>query len=191
MSYNKNDLLPIETERLLMRLIEPEEAHLMVQYVTENREHLEPWEPVRSEHYFKIDTWDREIRARQAQFYGGSAVRLAIFFKDQPHGPVLGVCNFTDIMRGVFQACHLGYSTHHAYQGSGLMFEALRASCGFMFDVMKLHRIMANYIPRNERSGRLLRRLGFKVEGYAHDYLKINGKWEDHILTSLLNYEIS
>jgi ribosomal-protein-alanine N-acetyltransferase len=37
------------------------------------------------------------------------------------------------------------------------------------------------------RSGRLLRALGFVVEGYARDYLQINGRWEDHILTSLTN----
>ena len=46
---------------------------------------------------------------------------------------------------------------------------------------------MANYIPHNERSGRLLRRLGFMVEGYARDYLFINGAWRDHILTALTN----
>lgn len=186
MSYLKNELLPVKTQRLRLRLIEPEEAGLMVQYVTENRQHLEAWEPVRSENYFREDTWDRELRARQAQFYAGSAVRLAIFLKDQPAGPIIGVCNFTDIMRGVFQACTLGYSTHHAYQGQGIMFEALQAACRFMFDDFQLHRIMANYIPRNERSGRLLRKMGFRIEGYAYDYLNLNGKWEDHILTSLI-----
>ncbi len=46
---------------------------------------------------------------------------------------------------------------------------------------------MANYVPTNERSGRLLRRLGFTVEGYARDYLCLNGTWQDHILTSLIN----
>lgn len=46
---------------------------------------------------------------------------------------------------------------------------------------------MANYMPHNQRSGNLLRRLGFVVEGYARDYLLINGRWEDHIQTSLIN----
>jgi ribosomal-protein-alanine N-acetyltransferase len=37
------------------------------------------------------------------------------------------------------------------------------------------------------RSGRLLGRLGFVIEGYARDYLLVNGRWEDHVLTSLIN----
>jgi ribosomal-protein-alanine N-acetyltransferase len=67
------------------------------------------------------------------------------------------------------------------------MTEALKPALRFMFMDMNLHRIGANYMPRNQRSGNLLRRLGFVVEGYARDYLLINGTWEDHILTSLTN----
>jgi len=52
---------------------------------------------------------------------------------------------------------------------------------------MNLHRIMANYVPTNERSASVLKKLGFQVEGYARDYLYLNGKWRDHILTSLTN----
>lgn len=47
---------------------------------------------------------------------------------------------------------------------------------------------MASYLPHNQSSGMLLKRLGYVVEGYARDYLMINGQWQDHILTSLTNY---
>jgi len=184
MNYLKYELLPIKTERLLLRLLEPEETELMLDYVTENREHLRPWEPARSERFFTPEFWRKELVNRQSDFFLGQGVRLAVFFKERPKGPVVGVCNFTDIMKGVFQACFLGYSVHHEYQGRGIMYEALKAATDFMFDIFNLHRIMANYMPRNERSGKLLKKLGFNVEGYARDYLKINGKWEDHILTA-------
>ena len=65
------------------------------------------------------------------------------------------------------------------------MSEALRAAIDYVFSELRLHRIMANYMPANERSGRLLRRMGFTVEGYARDYMSIAGEWRDHILTSL------
>jgi ribosomal-protein-alanine N-acetyltransferase len=69
------------------------------------------------------------------------------------------------------------------------MYEALLKAIAFAFEHLKLHRIMANYMPRNERSGTLLRKLGFSPEGYARDYLKIAGKWEDHVLTALIREE--
>jgi ribosomal-protein-alanine N-acetyltransferase len=56
-----------------------------------------------------------------------------------------------------------------------------------MFDTQNLHRIMANYIPGNERSARLLERLGFEREGYAKAYLNIAGRWQDHVMTALVN----
>lgn len=184
MTYLKNESLPIITERLLLRLLEPVEAGLMVTYLTENRAHLEPWEPVRTEAYYTLELWERELRSRQGQFFSGESARLVIFLRDNPKGPLVGVVNFSEIMRGVFQACFLGYSLHHAYQGHGYMQEALFAAVNYMFDTFKLHRVMANYMPRNQRSGQLLKRLGFNVEGYARDYLKIAGAWEDHILTA-------
>jgi len=90
-------------------------------------------------------------------------------------------------VRGAFQACHLGYALTESAQGQGLMHEVLTAAIAHVFDVMLLHRIMANYRPENERSARLLARLGFEREGKARAYLKINGVWADHVLTALIN----
>ena len=59
----------------------------------------------------------------------------------------------------------------------------------YMFEKQKIHRIMANYMPSNEKSARLLSKLGFTIEGCAKDYLLVNGKWEDHKLTSLVNQQ--
>jgi len=73
------------------------------------------------------------------------------------------------------------------FQGQGLMYEALQCAIGFVFGELGLHRVMANYRPENERSHRLLRRLGFEQEGHARAYLHIDGHWRDHVLTSLIN----
>ncbi|MCP4220073.1 MAG: GNAT family N-acetyltransferase [bacterium] len=183
MSYLK-DLLPIKTPRLTIRILEPSEADIRVAYVTENREHLEYWEPTHSDAYFTREYWKKEIKRMVGDFFMGNSARFAVFLKDKPEGPIVAVCNYTNVMRGVLQACFLGYSTHHRYQGQGVMHEALEATVDFMFDHFGIHRIMANYMPRNERSGRLLRKLGFNVEGFARDYLQIADKWEDHILTA-------
>ncbi len=65
------------------------------------------------------------------------------------------------------------------------MFEALTAAIRYMQRTQHIHRIMANYMPHNQRSGDLLARLGFEKEGYAKDYLLIDGEWRDHVLTAL------
>lgn len=57
----------------------------------------------------------------------------------------------------------------------------------YAFNELGLNRVMANYMPRNTRSERLLSNLGFNREGIAERYLCINGVWEDHVLTALLN----
>ena len=67
------------------------------------------------------------------------------------------------------------------------MYEILTGGIDYLFNVVGLHRIMANYIPGNKRSASLLMRIGFEYEGLAKSYLKIAGQWQDHILTAKLN----
>jgi [ribosomal protein S5]-alanine N-acetyltransferase len=100
---------------------------------------------------------------------------------------IIGSIGFTQIFRGPFCSCVLGYQIDHAAEGKGLMLEALRAAIDYMFTTQKLHRIGANYRPENVRSGRLLSRLGFRIDGFAKEYLFIDGAWRDHVLTSLTN----
>jgi ribosomal-protein-alanine N-acetyltransferase len=187
MAMNMPDLPFIETERLLLTLPSTEAAPQMLRYFVENREHLSPWWPPMPANYYTDNYWrDRLAKARK-EFEQGQSLQLVIFERDTPSGRVVGICNFSGLIRGAFQACYLGYSIDARDEGRGLMREALTAAIEYAFTELRLHRIMANYLPTNERSGRLLRRLGFTVEGYARDYLLIAGQWRDHVLTSLTN----
>jgi len=157
----------------------------MAQFRIHNKKHLEPWEPKRKPEFYTEPYWEIQLRAAVRDFRQGGSICLTIL--DEGESEVLGVCNYTNITRGTFQSCHLGYALGEHRQGEGLMSEALRHSIDYIFRVHRLHRIMANYIPHNDRSGNLLERLGFEREGYARKFLLINGAWEDHILTSLIN----
>ena len=175
----------IPSTNVSLAILSPDQAALVAAYYTDNRAHLEPWEPKRDADFYAI----KQIRARldsaAANFYNGTSYSFAIL--DNRTGLMIGICNFSNVVRGVFQACHLGYAIAAEYEGKGLMSEALRAGITFMFDTVGLHRIMANYMPNNERSARLLAKLGFEKEGYAKSYLMIEGRWQDHVLTSLIN----
>lgn len=152
-------------------------------YYRRNRRHLKPWEPKRPRTFFTRAHWERQVRVNRAEARIGRSLRLFLFERTRPDR-VVGVVNFTNLVRGPFQACTLGYSLDEASQGRGLMREALELAIAHVFGELNFHRVMANYIPRNRRSARLLRRLGFRVEGRAKDYLQIAGRWEDHVLTS-------
>lgn len=177
----------IETERLLLTLPPSDAAPLVLRYFEENREHLAPWSPPTPDGYYTESYWRERLERARAEFEQDRSMQLVFFEREEAMTRVVGVCNFSAFIRGAFQACYLGYSIDYRDEGRGLMREALSAAIRYAFDELRLHRIMANYVPTNERSGRLLRKLGFTVEGYARDYLLIDGEWRDHVLTSLTN----
>lgn len=179
--------LTLETERLVLTLPGADAAPRMVRYFDQNREHLTPWEPPFPRGLFSTPFWERRLHQNRQEHATGRSLRLVLFDKNHPQGPVLGMANFTQFVRGAFMACTLGYSLGREAEGHGLMREALEKGIEHVFSELGMHRIMANYLPTNERSGGLLKRLGFQVEGYARDYIFINGAWRDHILTSLIN----
>ncbi len=153
--------------------------------------HLDRWSPPAGRGFFTASFWREKLRLAVEEFHADRAVRFVLQPRlgDEPalDAPIIGTCNYSNIVRGPFQACHLGYQIGLAQQGRGMMAEALRSANAFMFDERRLHRIMANYRPENYRSARLLQRLGFRREGIAADYLFIDGAWRDHVLTALVN----
>ena len=179
----------LHTERLVLFIPARKDAAGMCRYVCENREHLMPWEPARPERYFAEAFWREELPTALKEFKAGQSVRLALADKENLSDSIVGTCNFRNFVWGAFKACHLGYSLDHRLQGHGLMREALEGALAYVFGELGLHRVMAAYVPRNERSGRLLKSLGFEVEGFAREYLLLDGAWRDHVLTSKLNPE--
>jgi ribosomal-protein-alanine N-acetyltransferase len=176
----------IETERLSLKLAQDCDVDSIVAYVLDNRDFLKPWEPIRLPEFFTLGHWLKQIKTNQEEFVSDKSMRLFLFEKIDGN-KVIGTANFTNFARGVAHYCNLGYSLAENKQSMGFMHEALSAAIPYVFDNLNMHRIMANYMPRNERSGRLLEKLGFVQEGTACNYLRIAGQWEDHILTSLTN----
>jgi len=179
-----SDFPILMSKNLIIRIPTIQDAQKLRDYYWQNRTHLASWEPLRLQSFYSVPWWVQRIDQMQDEFKEASGVGFVAFTKGE--GKVVAVANFSNIIQGVFQSCNLGYSVDAEYQGKGLMLEFLSATLDFIFENLGLHRVMANYIPVNQRSGALLERLGFEREGYARKYLKIAGKWQDHVLTSLL-----
>ena len=180
-------IVPIHlaTDRLVLTSLNMDDAEAMVDYYQRNWLTFKPWEPERDDSFFNVDKTVPRISAMAEAMAKQQAVHFLLKRHDSVE--IVGQCAFTNIVRGPFQACHLGFSICKTYEGKGLMQEALRRTIDFVFGELCLHRVMANYRPENERSHRLLQRLGFEQEGLARSYLKIDGDWRDHVLTSLIN----
>ncbi len=180
--------LLLTTERLHLALLPPDAAARVLAYHQVNEDHLGPVSPARPSTFFTLMYWRTRLAQDREDLRNDMALRLYLLPRDQPlaSAPVIGSVSFTDIRRGPLQACELGYGLDFRHQGKGLMTEALRAACTHVFTALGLHRIEANHLPENLRSAAVLRRLGFVVEGYARDYLLIQGKWRDHILNALV-----
>lgn len=177
--------LVLTTERLIMRLGRESDATSIITYFHDNHTHLAESMPALSNDFYTPEYWDRRLSLSWSEWQQDQSLRLFLFDRRTPD-VVMGTVSLTQIVRGPLQACYLGYGIASRYEGKGMMTEALRAVIHHAFSSLDLHRIMANYRPSNLRSARLLERLGFVVEGLAKDYLIINGKWCDHVLTSLV-----
>ena len=176
----------IRTGRLILRLPEHEDVPEIVRFYTENRDHLEPWSPVASATFYTEGYWHDQVEIRRSEFQEGLGARLFIFPIDRPRR-VVGNLSLTQILRGPAQTCNLGYSLAAEAQGLGYMLEAVEAAVRYAFEELGLHRIEASYMPHNHRSARVLSQAGFRIEGYATAYLLINGRWEDHVNTAIVN----
>jgi [ribosomal protein S5]-alanine N-acetyltransferase len=176
----------ITTSRLILRLAEDGDIPALLHFYRDNVDHFAPTSPLLPPDFLTEAFMLRQVAQNNDDFVQGRAVKLFLFDKSEP-ATVVGQISLNNIVRGAAYYCDLGYSLGEAKQGQGLMSESVVAVIRYAFDELRLHRVKAAYLPSNERSGRLLRRLGFVVEGYARDYLLIQGQWQDQILVGLVN----
>ncbi|PWK81317.1 aminoglycoside 6'-N-acetyltransferase [Lentzea atacamensis] len=80
----------------------------------------------------------------------------------------------------------IGYTIAPAHQGRGYATEALQRMLQHLFLDRGLRRVSAECDARNERSAKLLARLGFRREGHRVEHTWIKGEWTDDLLFGML-----
>ena len=149
-----------------------------------SRAFLVPWEPTWPDDDLTRGAFRRRIK-RYAEDLRNDLAYAFLIFRNEDNALVGGL-TLANIRRGVAQAGSIGYWTGAPFARKGHMTAAMRALVPFCFGTLRLHRLEAACIPGNTASVRLLEKTGFQREGYARNYLCINGVWQDHLLYARL-----
>lgn len=151
----------------------------------DSREFLRPYEPRWGESDLTRSVYLARLRRGREEARRGTDYAFFVYLREGGAETLVGGITLSNIRRRAAQYVNLGYWIGRDHAGKGLMTEAVGIVIPFVFDTLGLHRIHAAFLPGNVASRRVLEKNGFKEEGYAENYLQIDGKWCDHVLFGL------
>ncbi|MBI4614448.1 MAG: GNAT family N-acetyltransferase [Planctomycetes bacterium] len=170
--------------RLQLRYLEPPDWNAFRDLERTNEDWLAPWIPTPGPDRYSRERFVRQVRAAREQARQGTYHRLGIFLAEGMD--LVGSVTLSGVIHGAMWGCHAGYWIASEHAGQGLMPEALCLAFDFAFRDLSLHRVQLAIMPRNVASRRVAEKLGLRDEGIARGYLKIAGKWEDHVRYAIL-----
>jgi [ribosomal protein S5]-alanine N-acetyltransferase len=176
--------LSVESQTVALRAPQMADFEEWASLREASREFLTPWEPTWPADDLRRGAFRRRLRRYSEEQRSDQAYPFFVFRNED--NALVGGLAVTNIRRGVAQAGSLGYWIGAPYARRGYMTAAVGALASLAFATLKLRRIEAACIPGNTASIRLLEKTGFTREGYAREYLCINGIWQDHLLYARL-----
>lgn len=147
--------------------------------------YLQPWEPAWAEDDLTRPAFRRRLSVYAREMELETAWPFFVFA--DAGETLVGAVTLSNVRRGVAESGTLGYWIGRPYAGRGHATAAVKAVLTFAFDTLDLHRIEASCLPANLPSRRVLQKSGFRQEGEAKAYLKINGAWADHLLFGVVS----
>lgn len=174
----------IETKRLLLAPPTLNHFDAWARLREKSRVFLEPYEPTWPKDDLTKAAFKRRLKRYQRNERESNGIAYLIFKRSD--NTLVGGITISRILRGVAQSCAMGYWVGEPYVQQGYMSEAVVAILPEIFIEQNFHRLEAACLPHNIASVRVLEKAGFQREGYAREYLKIAGKWQDHILFAML-----
>lgn len=165
------------------RLLTCEDVPALAELYRANRDFLAPFEPVRPEEFYTVEGHRAVVQNALARYEQGTICPLVIL---NDAGDVAGRININEIVRGAFQSGNLGYWVSAGDNGRGLATRAISETIALAFGELNLQGLQAGTLLDNVGSQRVLERNGFTPIGVAPAYLKIAGRWQDHLLFQLI-----
>lgn len=171
--------------RTTLRAPQPRDYEAWRQLRRESRDFLKPFEPRWSESDLSQRVFLARLRRGREESSKGTDYAFFVYLRQPQAEQLVGGLTLSNVRRRAAQFANLGYWMGREHAGQGLMTEAVGVVIPFAFETLGLHRIHAAFLPGNLASRRVLEKNGFVEEGYAENYLQIDGKWCDHVLFGL------
>jgi ribosomal-protein-alanine N-acetyltransferase len=150
-----------------------------------SRTFLKPFEPRWTEADLARQVYNARLKRGREEAVRGTDFSFFIFQSVHGRNDLVGGITLSNVRRRAAQFVTLGYWMGEQFAGMGLMTEAVSVALPFVFNTLGLHRVQAACLPHNMASRRVLEKNGFREEGFAENYLQIDGKWADHVLFGL------
>jgi len=183
--FAREDTPVLVGSRVLLRAPRPADYFAWKTLRKESRPFLKPFEPRWTEADLGHRVYQSRLKRGREEARQGTDYTFFIFVRDGSREILAGGITLSNIRRRAAQFGNLGYWMGQGFAGQGYMTEAVGLVVAYAFDSLLLHRVHAAFLPHNMASRRVLEKNGFKEEGYAENYLQIDGKWADHVLFGL------
>lgn len=172
----------LKTGSTLIRPLRGSDAKTLLELRRRNDHFLRAFEPIKGLDFLTLEAQHREIEGASEASSADRGYSFGVFDSGEK---LIGKVSLSNVARGAWQNATLGYFIDKDHNGRGHGTEAVALACVFAFTAADLHRVQAAVMPHNGASARLLVKNGFRFEGLAVAYLRINGRWEDHHVYSL------
>jgi len=182
-------LTEYETERLILKVLTPNNCNSVLRFYKENADIFEPLNPIKPDNYYTTNYQRSVLTLEYDSFIQGKSVRFYIYTKENP-SKIIGTISFTDIKRNFSQSAILGYRFGKKYHNKGYATESLQRAIYALFAEENIHRIEAFIQPENEPSKNLILRLGFSYEGMCYAHTMVHEKWQDMERYSLISTDM-
>lgn len=175
-----------QTERLILKVLTPDYAVDVCDFLSRNRDIFEKYEPALPPNYYTPEHQSTILSCELKLALKVSTIRYYVFEKTNPD-KIIGTVCLHDIKQPTYSCCEIGYKFDQAYWHKGFATEAVMMGVSIAFAALGLHRVTARVLPENAASIRLLKRISFVEEGMERQCVPINGIWRDHLRFSIIN----
>lgn len=187
-SSHQRFAMEYETDRLILRVLTPDYAEDVCNFLYKNREQFEKYEPILPVNYYTPEHQQAILSAELKLALQTKNIRYYVFLKENPN-QIIGTVALHHIATAAYSSCEIGYKFDADYQHMGYAREAVAMAASIAFAALGLHRVYARVMSDNTASIKLLKGLLFEEEGLERECIKIQNKWQDHLRFSLLNQD--